>query len=567
MKLNNIILLVSAFMMLNTNLFSQQVNEKENQEINYEKLKDTFLKALEEKEENEVVGTFSLNHNYIKIKNDSLSSNLQDILMIHSYIYDSIKEKSIISEKDYKSLINKIKKLDASNLENNILSTLNDSNPKTLNKKEFDLLKDGLYKDTISIFKKKIKLIDTISKIKEDEQKFSYLKQLETIYKKQDSIKKNIAERIEEINKKDSLIKSSLKKLFLNKSKKNWLVHEINIEINEGFITDILVTLIEDVNPELKTPEKRYFTNNYPTSLVSYRRYSKNNLVEKYSNNEERINTTISLIDVLDYQHKMGKNYVPNNQTIQLSRENNVKDLILKTNINSLIDFRVYSDFLGLINETPNGIINFETSSKFFLTTINNNNCHWAKSISPFFKYSRFDNDDRSIQLNLNDSTVNRKLDLAQKSYLQLGAQLSLLEFKFSKESSFTYKIPLLLQMNISESDTIENVIDEKLTMNTVIFGVGFHLNMKRTKKFGFDLGFDFENYNQKGNSDSINTISDFTVFGAGAEIYYYNSEDSDSAFYLRMQYKTTIKPAENFASIQFGYKTSLNISSNKKIL
>src|SRR5690606_22273032 len=54
-------------------------------------------------------------------------------------------------------------------------------------------------------------------------------------------------------------------------------------------------------------------------------------------------------------------------------------------NLEKIIDYRIYSDFLGLINETSNGIINFEAKVKIPLmhSNIRNTNFYVFKNISP----------------------------------------------------------------------------------------------------------------------------------------------------------------------------------------
>lgn len=526
------LLLGSIFLFLTFSVFSQEAVNKDSIKLTYTKTKELFLEVLDslKKENSDVLGTFTINKNPITIKNDGkdfISAKeakiYSDLLAINKYSKKENKERKKVVEEYFK------KKIDS----------LNAKKIDLINSIKTDTLKG---KESITFIKKQLEKIEEISK------------QINNL--------KNDGEDI--FNKFFKEDKFSKKLIDFIQRKKIWLVDNVEIEIKEGFITDILVTLIEKNDGDNKNPEKRYFTNRFTTSLAFFNSYSIDCLKERGGNK----NATIQLFDVLNYQHKMGKNFTPNDRVITITRKEGFKDLTLDNNLDSFLDFRIYSDFLGLVNETPNGIINFETSSKIIIYPKKLFFFQFFKSITPFLRYSRFDNDNRKAYLNPIDSIISRKLDLEQKSFLSIGATFNVFEFKLSKELPVTFHIPFTFKMNITEVGLENDDFQENNSItNTLVYTTGANADFKRINNFGLKLGLIYEWYDQKSNSDAIKRINTFNTIGISSELYYYNPKNINSAFFIRFRTNRLFNDdgLENYAAVQFGYKSTLNFSSKNK--
>lgn len=77
--------------------------------------------------------------------------------------------------------------------------------------------------------------------------------------------------------------------------------------------------------------------------------------------------------EVLEY---VGDGYVPDDTTIVLTPKNNQRKLSATSNLNSLINFAIYTDLAGLLGRRANGIINTDVSGRFITNTRN-----WPRSI------------------------------------------------------------------------------------------------------------------------------------------------------------------------------------------
>lgn len=531
------LLIVTVFLFLTFNLFSQEKEGVENDEekLTYAKTKELFLTVIDSlnNENRDVIGTFTINKLPIIINEKDKTKDTilpKEAKFFHNLL--KINNNSKFKNKDRERIVRNYFKHKIDSL--NLLK---------MNHVKF-IKEDTLVGKESEIYvRNQLNEIDLIN---------NYIKEL-TI---------NGDEVFNKFFNSDKYSKEIID-YYLNR-KIIWLVNDIQIEIKDGFIIDVLVTLIEKLDSEIKIPKKRYFTNQYSSSLVFFNNYEVDELKERGGNKT----ATIQLFDVINYQHKMGKNFTPNDRTINISRKEGFKDLTLDNNLDSFLDFRIYSDFLGLINETPNGIINFETSSNIIVNPKKWFSKHIFKSITPFLRYSRFDNNNRKAFLKQSDSSLVRKLDLEQKSFLSIGLNFNIFEYKPSKETPVTFSFPFGFRMNITEAGIKDDDSEENnTTVNTLVYSTGLNAEFRRINNFGLNLGLIYEWYDQKSNSDIISPFDTFNTIGVSSELYYYSPKNKNSAFFLRFRTNRlfSIDGLENYAAVQFGYKSSLNFSTQEK--
>ena len=148
------------------------------------------------------------------------------------------------------------------------------------------------------------------------------------------------------------------------------------------------------------------------------------------------------LNDIISYRSIMNtKNYTPNDDTVTLIPNTNASvPLSRNIDLNSNIDFRIYTDLLGVINKQSNGLVQAEATTNIFIngyTTTMFKTCGlvFANFIQPSFSYSKFAN--QSNALNLSDSSQplqlsdSQRVALYQLSYLQLGVKLNIAKLMF----------------------------------------------------------------------------------------------------------------------------------------
>ncbi|MDV6170101.1 hypothetical protein R1T16_16805 [Flavobacterium sp. DG1-102-2] len=368
----------------------------------------------------------------------------------------------------------------------------------------------------------------------------------------------------------DSLIKPKVK------------IKKCTFEIDNGFVKDISV----------ETEGGDNFSNSIAISLIRFRSRYNDRL---YNENPNKKSQFIKLGDVLKYTCEMGNNFTPDNIKISLPEKKQVKlterniivdsgdgtqrlkkeslvglnvfkdtliynsDISLDDGISNLIDYRVYSDFLGLIESTTNGIVNFEAKICIPVnpTNFSGTNFYIFRSISPHVRYSRFDKEDRAIDIDsllLPSYVVNNKIQLIQKSFVSCGVAVSVLNWN-PKHSFLEFNIPFTTQFYLAEAIP---GIEENIT--SVSYGTGLELKITRSKNFGVNIGSYVNKlrhlYNRKY---MIEKIEPFNFFNACAEVFFYGGKKTDALF-LRFNYTSVFGDSNNFFQFQIGYKSGLNL-------
>ncbi len=318
------------------------------------------------------------------------------------------------------------------------------------------------------------------------------------------------------------------------------------IEIKDGVMFDIKAFSATD--------ERSFYYNKSPTNIHSFNT-SKNN--RKLWSNKNK-GEYIKLMDFVTYTYENGKRFIIEKEHVKLTKDLTEHKVYINNNLKSAIDFRVYSDFLGLIDESSNGIVSFEGNSTFYLNPFSLGYFNYIfKKFKTTVRYSRFDNDDRATQLSPDNT-----LDLIQKSFINLGAEVDIYEHRSGKK--FPYKLLLKGKGTLDLTETIGD--DPESTNNTTTLGIGFGagIQIERYSNFGVNGSFYFNRYQ---NNDLLDDrVLNFDTFSVNTEAYFY-VPDSNDAFFLRLRYeqgRKDLNPNSNFFNIQFGYKAELNLKSQK---
>ncbi len=327
-------------------------------------------------------------------------------------------------------------------------------------------------------------------------------------------------------------------------------IAKINIEIKDGVIYDIIAT------PDTSNANSNeFFYNKSTTSIFSFNK--KGTTLRLYSNlNKSGSEKYLELIDLVSFIHENGKKYVIESAHVNLSSPDKESFKIsIDNNLKSIIDFRIYSDFLGLINEASNGIVSFEGSSTFFLNPYSIGYFNYIfKKLKTKVRYSRFDNDDREVSSSLNDN-----LDLIQKSFFNFGGELDLYEIRFGKK--FPYKLITKAKGSLDITEVSEEISeDASFTTSTLSLGLGAEIQIERYHNFGLHTSFYFNRY--QNNNILEDGVLNFDTFTINSEVYFYTPGSKNDAIFIRAQYeqgRRDLPSSSNFFTVQFGYKAELN--------
>lgn len=325
-------------------------------------------------------------------------------------------------------------------------------------------------------------------------------------------------------------------------------IDSTEIEIRDGFIRELRVFT-----------NKGRFTNRSPIPLFRF--------TERYKyeiDSDPPFSNYIVLGEVLSYDPALGNNYTPDNVKITLKHNGKEEKHRLTTNegLANYIDYRIYSDFLGLMDEDTNGIVNFEASACIPLMPSNygNTNIYFFKALRPLIRYSRFDKEDRvitpeSIGEPVTSYRINNKLDLLQRSFVNAGLTLDLFTYDPQK-SLILINIPFKISFNLTEVQLLE-----KDNITSTNYGSGIELKVSRTNNFGMTMyGYVMEVRHHHSENKNLERINPYTIYNVGSEMFFYNSKQKSSAVFLRFNYTSKFTTSHNFFQLQIGYKSSLGL-------
>jgi hypothetical protein len=266
-----------------------------------------------------------------------------------------------------------------------------------------------------------------------------------------------------------------------------------------------------------------------------------------------------NLSEVVMYIDELDKaNYLPEDNLITLKNDeaNSEKKMFIKTDINSFVDFRIYTDMLALLNKEGNGLVQSEVSSKI---TINSNiikrHFYFFNYIEPFFKLSKFDNQykNQTVSDSIPKLSINR-LKLNQLSYIDLGFRFNI--FKFSL---FQHTFDLVnVGMDYKYSDILLQSTNEVKTLNTFGYYVETRGQLLKYKNFGFEYAV--QSYFQKIQDSSIEgynlwdpyLITEFSLF-------YHPKSNPLNMIFVRFKNMQTGLSDDFYSVLQVGYKSKLS--------
>ncbi len=364
----------------------------------------------------------------------------------------------------------------------------------------------------------------------------------------------------------------------------------IKIHIREGSLDEIQLLVTDDNNNEL------LFENKIPISLLRATRLFPRNFLffrTATSNNKDipismKCSTNggecykILLSDALVYIPNPGDNYIPEDLALEFptktdgyqdNTNNSIKYKVNQnTSLQNIVELRTYTDFLGLFTEnSPNGIVQLEGKADFFLlpSIIDESfRAYGLKKMTPFVNFSKIEKDVRNVSLvgNAGSQTIENSLEIVQKSYLQMGLNLSLFSFKIQKEFPLEMNLYGSGKYQIADVMKIDSTIVDYKSLG---LGGGIELQIKRYNNFGFIYAIDFTNYNSNGynNIKGITNPNKFWVIKNEAEVYYYPNKTKQQSIFLRLKTFNDMSKDNNsaFYQLQFGYRFSIGVSKLKE--
>ena len=190
--------------------------------------------------------------------------------------------------------------------------------------------------------------------------------------------------------------------------------------------------------------------------------------------------------------------------------------------------------------------------------------------MSPYVRYSRFDEDKNFIESTLNTNTNvyefdSKKLDLLERSTLEMGLDINLLNFRTFKESPFWTSIYLPFSYNVT--NVLADPTLDKINFKTLGYGAGLLVELKRFNNFGLNLGYELKFYSYIGDYSEFSLIdpSLLKTQAVKAEVFYYPGLDKSQSIFLRMKSIRDISTgSDSFFQLQVGYRFTLGVGPIK---
>ena len=280
--------------------------------------------------------------------------------------------------------------------------------------------------------------------------------------------------------------------------------------------------------------------------------------------------TYIKVNELLRYEPAIGNPFLPEDDEFTLTPGLSSKNLEVGVDINSHIEFRVYTDLLALLKNDPNGLIQSELSSTIFLIDapidmLGHYLFYMLYYVEPSVQIRKFDSNNTNISLveepDLKSISEQTLYDILQRSYLDLRADWSILYLN-DGDQKYDFRVGVGYSLsNIMMPDS--SVVDA----GVITFRTGLKTQLLRYKNFGVsgavNLSFPKLQKVKEFATDSPMAISEFAF-----EAFYFPLKDERNKLYARFILNKPIRNEEIIREqpfLQIGYQTKFGFKGGNK--
>lgn len=303
----------------------------------------------------------------------------------------------------------------------------------------------------------------------------------------------------------------------------------------------------------LYTTGGKIFESNKPLHLQQFKKFASKSPLRDVSVDS----VTIKMRDLVWYVANLdNQNYSPEDGVYILTPTDTVAHLAVDTNLNSYLDYRLYSDLLGLLGDEGNGLIQTDISS-----TITYNSFPVAPGmyvfnyIKPTFKLSKFDSEFRAQVVPNEPQMIDlNRLQFNQLAFLELGITLNLF-----KVNLFQHSFDLLnFGADFKYSRVQFGETEETKTLNASALFIETRAQFMKYKNFGFELASQAYFQNIKDN-EVIGSGEYYDYLKTEFSMFYHPNDKAQDKIFLRFQSFSDYLFNDFYTQLQFGYKSQLN--------
>lgn len=401
-------------------------------------------------------------------------------------------------------------------------------------------------------------------------------------------------------------------------NKFHFKARNIQLEFNRGYLENIVVVGEASIfiEPELESFKKQIplpeftlkFVNDFPIGISAKRDIERLGEIKLYSRYEDDIHYELRLGDLITNTKEIlalnRTDYSPKDSAIEINllTEKNIE--LKKSDTKEILQLKVFSDFVGLQEENPNGLIQVEVDKEIPLVTkritrpyvwvplrfiVNKSgNLGFLNFIRPRFVYSKIEDNNRFLELksfqvapdSSNSEPSERfgtsTLDLKQFERFSIGADLNLLLYNIPYgKSTFLINAGMYFgrtDLAISDSVPESSNLSRPYT-NSYQPSLELMWRVTGDERYGLEFSYgitwvisDQQNFTQRA---STLEYGDFESFQDSEKKYgiqrfmilAYLNLDSSSAGRLFFRYRSNSELwnlKNNFSQLQIGYTTYL---------
>ena len=389
----------------------------------------------------------------------------------------------------------------------------------------------------------------------------------------------------------------------------------IQLEINRGYLENIIVNgtasvfehkTIIDKDPTKKLPIYHLkFINDFPIGISAKKDIERIGNYKLYARYENGMHFELKLGDltsIITEQLELDrKDYSPKDLSYSFNLPDENKQVFKKADSKEILQVKVFTDFVGISDENPNGLIQLEIDKEIPLLTkriqrpyvwipfrwlvINQSNVGVFNFFKPQFIYSKIENNNKYLQVKSFTSGTGEdevteygvsSLQLKQFEIFSIGADFNLFLYDIPNgKSTFLLNTGFRFGRTDLASNEEEPEVNDfpRSFTNTIQPSLEALWRINGDERFGIEFSYglnwllsDELFFTQKGNTDGYN---DFSSFDASKEnnglqrftlLAYLNvQKESTGRLFFRYRFNSELDDFKNnYAQLQLGYTTYL---------
>ena len=275
--------------------------------------------------------------------------------------------------------------------------------------------------------------------------------------------------------------------------------------------------------------------------------------------NNENIKSYIYVGNVLRYRPHGADALVPDDIYVKLIPNKINSKNIFRSSI-LCVDLRAFSDMLGVFNEEPNGLVQFEGNFKIhlFISNIWRNKPVFAiQYIQPYFTTARFDRDFGFTEIRA-DSTIDR-MSLFQRSSFIFGIDLNLAKF-YSRSG---HRIELKAGYQYNRSDILQPSDSTRIgaSMNAFTLSLPISLKAASSIEFSYTPTIFIQEPEYESTTSYIKNFGQNDILRHQFGLFFNLSKDDalTRVFVRFSKFDNLLTKGNNFTQLQVGFERSLD--------